>query len=146
MRKSTLAMASLEAKVCRSPCHVYVSPSRANADRGLLAQRHRAGERGPLGHAELGLGCAGAAAAPSRPDDHGAHLHDALAPAKDAAQAIGMEVVEAEKLLGALASVIRGPHAARPAALAPGHAPQGLSSRGPHSSKEITAARRGHVW
>ena len=33
MRKSTLAMASLEAKVCRSPCHVYVSPSRANADR-----------------------------------------------------------------------------------------------------------------
>src|SRR5258705_13632366 len=53
-----------------------------------------------------------------------AHLDDPFAPPEQAAQAVGMDVVEAEELLGAFAAVIGSPHALRPATTPPGDPPQ----------------------
>ena len=82
----------------------------------------------------------------SQPPKGLAHLDDPLAPPEQATQAVGMDVVEAEEHLGAFAAVIGGPHAAAAGERRPqATPPKGLSSRGPHSSKQITAARGGHV-
>src|SRR5215469_2307916 len=55
-----------------------------------------------------------------------AHLDETLAPAKEPAQAVGVDIVEAEELLGALPPMIGGPHALRPTPRRPAHASQGL--------------------
>src|SRR6266545_1894063 len=60
-----------------------------------------------------------------------AQLDDSLAPPEQAAQAVGMDVVEAEELLGAFAAMIGSPHALRLAPPPPGDPAQRLELQGP---------------
>jgi hypothetical protein len=84
--------------------------------------------------------------APPQAPEGVAHVGHPLATAEHAAEAIGVYVVEAQKLLGSLAAMIGRAHPLGPPLARPGAAASsGRSSSGPHSSKQITAARGRHV-
>ena len=72
-----------------------------------------------------------------------AHLDDPFAPPEQAAQAVGMDVVEPEELLGAFAALIRRPDALRPPPPSPGDASQRLEfQRPPFVEADYRRARR----
>jgi hypothetical protein len=64
---------------------------------------------------------------------------------EDAAQAVGVDVVEAEKLFRPLETAIGGPPAQGALPPRPSHPSHGLEFQGPHSSKQTTAAPGGHL-
>src|SRR5919106_968719 len=73
-----------------------------------------------------------------------AHVGHPLASPKQPAQTVGVDVVEAEKLLGALAPMVGRPHALRPAAARPGAATQRAQfQRPPFVEADHRRPRRG---
>lgn len=59
------------------------------------------------------------------------HLQQPLASAEQAAETVGMPVMEAQELFGAFEPVIGGPHPWGPSAVRPGDAAHGLEFQGP---------------
>ena len=59
-----------------------------------------------------------------------ADLDDAFAPTKQPAEAVGVDIIEAQELLGAVRAPISGAHAGGPAARRPGDSPDGAQFEG----------------
>src|SRR6266496_3738345 len=79
----------------------------------------------------------------AQPPESLEEVREPFLPAKDTAQAIGVDIVEAQKLFGSLEPAVGGPPAQRALALCPSHASHGLEFQGsPFVETDYGRARR----